>query len=366
MIRRIDGRKVMSLVLLAVAMVGAGCADPPPPQPPPQPPPPVVVPPPPPPVVEQPPPPPPPPPPVVVKVERFRIDGDRFRLGEEIFFKTGLADIDPKSDDFISYIAGQLHEHQRVDFIEVAGHADQRGGEKDNVVLTQKRADEVVKHLVAAGVSPLRLRGVGYGAYCPVDPANNEAAWAKNRRVEFRILRNDGHDTASKWDGCDAAAAKGMKPLPIPKTAPKSKHKTGKLIMVRHGVELIFPDEVRFEPGSATLHADAAPVLETLRFFLDKDKAVTKIRIEGHTDSPQNTPDMMALSKARSKAVAEWLVGHGVAPGRVLPVGCGSSRPIKTKSGDIDHTKTKRTEAHVIEEKGKPVGNPVPADCAVD
>jgi outer membrane protein OmpA-like peptidoglycan-associated protein len=103
-----------------------------------------------------------------------------------------------------------------------------------------------------------------------------------------------------------------------------------------------------------------------LKLFLDKDPGLGKIRIEGHTDSPQNTPDMVALSKARSKAVAEWLANHGIAPGRVLPVGCGSARPIKSKDGKVDHVRTKRTEAHVIEEKGKPLGAPVPADCSVD
>ena len=121
-----------------------------------------------------------------------------------------------------------------------------------------------------------------------------------------------------------------------------------------------------FAPGSANLDPASEPILEDLRKFLDHDKAITKVRIEGHTDSPQNTPDMMALSKARSRAVSEWLANHGIAPNRVLPVGCGSSRPIKDKGGAVDHARTKRTELHVIEEKGAPVGGPPPGDCAAD
>jgi outer membrane protein OmpA-like peptidoglycan-associated protein len=305
----------------------------------------------------------------VVVVKRIELAGDRFKLNEEILFKTGSHEIDPKSQEFVTYIAFTLKEHRGVDFIEVAGHADKRGGDQLNVPLTQKRAEEVVRVLVENGVDPFRLRGVGYGSYCPVDPADNEAAYAKNRRVEFRILRNIGVDSKIKWDGCDEALKHGMKPLAIPATAPKTKPRKagGKLVIVRKGFELVFPDEVHFEPGSAVLHADAAPVLESLKLFLEKDKSVGKIRIEGHTDSPQNTPDMVALSKARSKAVTEWLANHGIAPARLLPVGCGSSRPIKDKAGKIDHARTKRTEAHVIEDKGKPVnGPPVPPDCSVD
>lgn len=306
---------------------------------------------------------PPAPPPAAKRIE---ITADRVRLNEEILFKTGSHEIDPKSEEFVAYIAFILKEHQGLDFVEVAGHADKRGGDATNVPLTQKRADEVVKHLAAQGVDPVRLRGIGYGSYCPIDAADNDAAYAKNRRVEFRILRLEGRDLATRWDGCDEAKKHGMKPVPIPKTAPKTKVRSGKIVILRKGDQLLFADEVRFEPGSAALHPASTPVLESLRTFLDKDKTVTKIRVEGHTDSAQNTPELMALSKDRSKAVAEWLVNHGIAPGRILPVGCGSSRPIKNAEGQVDHKKTKRTEVHIVEERGKPLGTPVPADCAVD
>jgi outer membrane protein OmpA-like peptidoglycan-associated protein len=127
----------------------------------------------------------------------------------------------------------------------------------------------------------------------------------------------------------------------------------------------VFSDQVRFEPRTANIVPATEPALEALRLFLDKDKSITKIRIEGHTDPP-NTPDMMGLSKARSKKVAEWLVNHGIDPGRIIPVGCGGARPVLNK-GKVDEARSRRTEAHVVEEKGKPVGaGPVPADCAVD
>jgi outer membrane protein OmpA-like peptidoglycan-associated protein len=368
MIGSVWARRITATGLLALAMaVQVACADPPPAEPPPQPaPPPTVEAPPPPPPPEpakvDPPPPPPPPPPV----ERAVFEDGRLHLKEEIFFKTGLADIDPKSDDFINYLAFLLREHRRVDFIEIAGHADKRGGEALNVPLTQKRADEVVKHLIANGVDPNRLRAVGYGAYCPVDPADTEEAYAKNRRVEFRILRQEGRDSKSKWDGCDEALKHGMKPLAIPSTAPKS-HPRRKGKIVRKGFDLVFFEEVEFTPGSARLDPASEPVLEELRKFLDHDKAITKVRVEGHTDSPQNTPEMVALSKARSKAVGEWLANHGISPGRIVPVGCGSNRPIKTAGGQVDHARTKRTEVHVVEEKGAPVGGPpIPADCSGD
>jgi peptidoglycan-associated lipoprotein len=34
----------------------------------------------------------------------------------------------------------------------------------------------------------MRIRTISYGKDKPVDPANNEAAWAKNRRGDFVLL----------------------------------------------------------------------------------------------------------------------------------------------------------------------------------
>ncbi len=47
-------------------------------------------------------------------------------------------------------------------------------------------------YLVKKGIAAERLEAVGYGEEKPVDPANNAAAWDKNRRVEFMILERDG------------------------------------------------------------------------------------------------------------------------------------------------------------------------------
>jgi peptidoglycan-associated lipoprotein len=66
------------------------------------------------------------------------------------------------------------------------GHADERGTDEFNMVLSQKRAASVRKYLVDLGVSSGALDTVGYGENKPAQSGSNEEAWAANRRVEFR------------------------------------------------------------------------------------------------------------------------------------------------------------------------------------
>lgn len=66
------------------------------------------------------------------------------------------------------------------------GHADERGTEEYNMVLSQKRAASVRKYLVDLGVGAGSLDTVGFGENRPAVSGHDEAAWAANRRVEFK------------------------------------------------------------------------------------------------------------------------------------------------------------------------------------
>jgi peptidoglycan-associated lipoprotein len=66
------------------------------------------------------------------------------------------------------------------------GHADERGTDEFNMVLSQKRAASVRKYLVDLGVTAGALDTVGYGENKPAVSASNEEAWSSNRRVDFK------------------------------------------------------------------------------------------------------------------------------------------------------------------------------------
>jgi peptidoglycan-associated lipoprotein len=66
------------------------------------------------------------------------------------------------------------------------GHADERGTEEFNMVLSQKRAASVRKYLLDLGVTGGALDSVGFGENKPATGGSDEGSWATNRRVEFK------------------------------------------------------------------------------------------------------------------------------------------------------------------------------------
>ncbi|MFO7974762.1 MAG: peptidoglycan-associated lipoprotein Pal [Candidatus Hydrogenedentota bacterium] len=69
--------------------------------------------------------------------------------------------------------------------IQLEGHCDERGTQEYNLALGERRAMAVRDYLIRLGISGDRLVTISYGEEYPADPGQNEAAWAKNRRVEF-------------------------------------------------------------------------------------------------------------------------------------------------------------------------------------
>ncbi len=69
--------------------------------------------------------------------------------------------------------------------VEVGGHTDNVGGEEENRVLSQRRADVVVGVLTRMGVAAPRLTAVGYGAKKPIASDNDKNGRAENQRIEI-------------------------------------------------------------------------------------------------------------------------------------------------------------------------------------
>lgn len=144
--------------------------------------------------------------------------GTRVEIDKKIQFKKGSATIEKDSDTILDAIAEVMKKHTDIGLVEVGGHASKEGDANKNTKLTQQRVDAVVAALVKRGVGKERFMAQGYGSYCAVDAGDSEESLEKNRRVEFKILWRAGKETDEVGKrGCEAAAAKGIKPKALPK-----------------------------------------------------------------------------------------------------------------------------------------------------
>lgn len=108
---------------------------------------------------------------------------------QKVFFGTASAALVDDVDITLKELGRYLKQNEESSTVEVTGHADQRGKFNYNLKLSQQRAEAVRAALVSGGAEPSKLTLHAYSFLHPLDPANEQSAWAKNRRVE--IIFND-------------------------------------------------------------------------------------------------------------------------------------------------------------------------------
>ena len=124
-----------------------------------------------------PPPPPPPPPPVEVIAELAGIG-----------FELDSAKIDIASAPILEKAYVLLRDKPDIT-IEIAGHTSSDGNATRNMWLSLERAKAVKVYLVGRGIDEGRIQVIGHGSDEPVAPNDTEEGRSKNRRIEFRIMK---------------------------------------------------------------------------------------------------------------------------------------------------------------------------------
>lgn len=107
---------------------------------------------------------------------------------ENVYFYFGQTILKPESSGSLDKIVEFIKANPTM-VIEIAGHTDDEGADDYNLTLSQGRAESVVQYLVKVGIESSRLTAKGYGETKPIDKAITKAAKAKNRRVEFTIVK---------------------------------------------------------------------------------------------------------------------------------------------------------------------------------
>ena len=139
----------------------------------------------------------------------------------------------------------------------------------------------------------------------------------------------------------DTVVAKSL-PVASEKTAKGTKDTTHLELK-----QLFILDEVLFEVNSAKLNNHFTYKLDSLVTVLDEHKNLN-ITITGHTDNTGDENFNRKLSKDRAKAVAEYIVAHGISSNRIAHNGMGSSLPIFGNETEEGRRRNRRVEILIV------------------
>ncbi len=149
------------------------------------------------------------------------ITSSKIEILEKIYFEPGSARIRPISYAILDEVGALLARNPYITRVRVEGHTDDAGAEAANLRVSEKRARAVVDYLVTGGIDPARLEAVGYGETQPIDTNHTADGRAHNRRVEFRLLDQQGRGPAAARPSTFTRRAR-----PAPATSPRRSNYT--------------------------------------------------------------------------------------------------------------------------------------------
>jgi peptidoglycan-associated lipoprotein len=105
---------------------------------------------------------------------------------EDVYFEFDSIRLTPDAQEILSKKAQWLQANSAAT-VTIEGHCDNRGTNEYNLALGEGRAQSARAFLVDLGIESSRLNTISYGEERPLDGAQAEEAWAKNRRAHFVI-----------------------------------------------------------------------------------------------------------------------------------------------------------------------------------
>jgi outer membrane protein OmpA-like peptidoglycan-associated protein len=101
---------------------------------------------------------------------------------------------------------------------------------------------------------------------------------------------------------------------------------------------------VHFATNQANILPDSAPVLNALVEKLHTQLPNVRVEVQGHTDDTGTAALNMALSQARAQSVVNYMVSHGIVPGRLTAKGYGMTKPLVPNDSDAHRAINRRVE----------------------
>lgn len=108
-------------------------------------------------------------------------------------------------------------------------------------------------------------------------------------------------------------------------------------------------NNIYFEVGKSDLLPASYSELQRLAELMQA-RPTMRIEVHGHTDNQGSAEFNQALSEARAKAVADYLVGQGISPTRLMWKGYGAAVPVDSNDTPEGRQRNRRVEYSVVAE----------------
>jgi outer membrane protein OmpA-like peptidoglycan-associated protein len=228
----------------------------------------------------------------------------------DIEFDINKSDIRPQYHDEVAKVGDFMKRYPTTTAV-IEGYSDEVGSAADNMQLSQRRAESVVKALEENyGIAPSRLTARGYGETMPAADNATDAGKQKNRRISAII---------------DCA-------LDVKELAPPPER-------------LCMALKVEFATDSAEIEPRYYDEVNKVGEYMKKYPTTTAV-IEGHTDNVGSHEHNMKLSQQRAENVVNYLVEKfGIEHSRLFAKGYGPDRRIAYNKTPEGRQKNRRINA---------------------
>jgi OOP family OmpA-OmpF porin len=248
--------------------------------------------------------------PLVVTAEEPTPEMMKYCASLNIEFDINQADVRPQYRDEVAKVGNFMKKYPTTTAV-IEGYTDEVGSVSDNLRLSQRRAESVVKSLEDDfGIAPARLSARGYGKASPVGDNSTNAGRQQNRRILAVI---------------DCA-------LDVRELAQPAER-------------LCMGLKVEFATDSAEIEPRYDEEINKVGAYM-KMYPTTSAVIEGHTDSMGDAEHNMKLSQRRAESVVNYLAEKlGIERSRLSAKGYGATRRIAYEDTPEGRQKNRRINA---------------------
>ena len=118
-------------------------------------------------------------------------------------------------------------------------------------------------------------------------------------------------------------------------------------LVVLEGDSIVVRETIGFPHGKADIEPRSMDLLDAVAKIMNGTTAITRLTIEGHTDTTGDPANNQPLSEERALAVKKYLESKGVDPSRLESKGFGSTQPVDTNETEEGRAKNRRVEFKV-------------------